>query len=150
MMHPLTSMITMYCQQYAKLREDNLDLPPLAFHRSHGLMVHAPINWNILESVDHVIDTRHHENVVVIFGSSESYRKIHDVLKEGVSYLSWHEIFTGIHTASTDIRYLARSKQLLSTSGLTFFLDPPSIPEVMDQVCGLTANCLIVLSGGGV
>lgn len=149
---PLTQLISLYCSQYESLREDNLDLQPLAFHRRYGLSINVPHTWNILSSihsviVDSVCDT---SNTVIIFGSSESYRKMYNVLKDMVKYFSWHEVFTGIHTASTDVRYIQRVKQLLGAATLTFFVDPPPLPEVVDQVCGQTANCLVILSGGGV
>ena len=148
--HPLTQMIGLYCDQYPLLREDNLDLQPMTFHKRYGLVVQAPHNWNILTSVKHVILTRDSVKTVVIFGSTDSYHKIHKELEDKVQYFSWHEIFTGIHTASTDVRYFQKATQLLADARLTFFFDPPSIPEVMDQVCGQTVNCLVVLSGGGV
>lgn len=149
--HPLTQMIKMYCDQYYDLREENLDLQPMTFHKRYGLNVCAPHNWNILASAKCAIEAQStRPKIVIIFGSTISYHKIYKELQDGVQYLSWHEIFTGIHTAATDVRYFQRSKQLLSDAGLTFFLDPPSIPEVMDQVCGQTVNCLVVLSGGGV
>ena len=150
-LHPLTRVIGMYCDQYGLLREDNLDLPPLTFHKRYGLALDVPNSWNILASMEYVIDNLTGGlKIVVIFGSTESYRKIHNVLQDKVRYFSWHEIFTGIHTASTDIRYIQRVKQLLIDADFTFFVDPPSLPEVMDQVCGQTVNCLVVLSGGGV
>lgn len=145
---PLTQMLELYCSQYESLREENLDLQPMAFHKRYGLAIQTPHNWNVLSSVEYVIGNRRAWKAVIIFGSTESYRKIYEVLQDKVQYFSWHEIFTGIHTASTDVRYIQRAKQLLTEADLTFFLDPPSIPEVMDQVCGQTANCLIVLSGG--
>ncbi len=151
--HPLTQMIRMYIEQYPDLREENLDLQPIAFHRRYGLSVQAPYKWDILSSVKHVVvDTPMalHPRTVVIFGSTESYHKIYKELGESVRYLSWHEIFTGIHTAATDVRYFQKSKEMLAEANLTFFLDPPAIPEIMDQVRGHTSNCLIVLSGGGV
>lgn len=149
--HPLTQMIKMYCDQYHDLREGNLDLQPMAFHRRYGLAVQAPHSWNILTAVKHVINEETiGPKIVVIFGSTESYHKIYKELQDQVNYLSWHEIFTGIHTAATDVRYFQKSKEMLTEAGLTFFLDPPDIPEVMNQVCGQTTNCLIVLSGGGV
>lgn len=148
--HPLTQMIALYCSQYERLREDNLDLQPMTFQKRYGLVIHAPHSWDILLSVAHVISGMEpSKKVVIIFGSTESYRRIHDTLQDGPQYFSWHEIFTGIHTASTDVRYLQRSKELLSGADVTFFLDPPSIPEVMDQACGQTVNCLVILSGGG-
>ena len=148
MSHPLTQMIEFYCNQYEELREENLSLDPLAFQRRYGLLVHAPHNWNILETVEQVVSNyAKNLKVVVIFGSTESYRKIYDVLQDRVQYFSWHEIFTGIHV--TDVRYIRRAKQLLTEAEVTFFLNPPVLPEVMDQVCGQTRNCLIVLSGGG-
>jgi hypothetical protein len=150
--HPLTQMIQMYCNQYDDLRENNLDLQPMLFHKRHGLSVHAPLSWNILPPVDCVVSKiqiqKATAKVVVIFGSTEAYRKIYSVMQDRVQYFSWHEIFTGIHTTSTDVRYIQRSKQLLSDADVTFFIDPPSMPEVMDQVCGQTTNCLVVLSGG--
>ncbi len=148
--HPLTQMIALYCSQYHDLRENNLDLQPMTFHRKYGLVIQAPNNWNILSAAKHVIEEATGPKIVVIFGSTDSYHKIYKELDDKVQYLSWHEIFTGIHTAASDVRYLRRSKELLSDAHLTLFLDPPSIPEVMDQVYGQTSNCLIVLSGGGV
>lgn len=150
-LHPLTRMIELYCNQYADLREENLDLQPLTFHKQYGLVVQAPHNWNILSSVKHVVNGMADNllsKIVIIFGSTESYHKIYKEFEDKVQYLSWHEIFTGIHTAATDVRYFQRSKELLINAHLTFFLDPPSIPEVMDQVCGQTVNCLVILSGG--
>lgn len=150
-MHPLTQIVKMYCSQYEALREANLDLQPMMFHKRYGLAIRAPHTWNILSSIAQIVENFYdHRQIVVIFGSTESYRKMYDTLQEKVQYFSWHEIFTGIHTATTDVRYIKRSKQLLSDADITFFVDPPSMPEVMDQVCGQTANCLVVLSGGGV
>lgn len=149
-LHPLIRMVELYCSQYDALREDNLDLPPLTFHKRYGLVIRAPHTWDILSSITRVVNSTPDSKVVIIFGSTDAYRKMHAVLDERVRYFSWHEIFTGIHTASTDVRYIQKSKQLLSDADITFFVEPPSLPEVMDQVCGQTANCLVVLSGGGV
>lgn len=151
--HPLTQIVRMYIDQYPDLREENLDLQPLTFHKKYGLVVCAPHTWNILASAKQVIEDISGPGmpkIVVIFGSTESYHKIYKELQDRVEYLSWHEIFTGIHTASTDIRYFQKSKELLVEANLTFFLDPPAIPEIMNQVYGQTTNCLVVLSGGGV
>lgn len=148
----LTAMIKQYICEYAELCEDNLDLPPLMFHKRYGLAIHVPQTWNALLSVEEIVKAPDFVtgSVVIIFGSTEAYRRIHDTLGDkNVQYFSWHEIFTGIHTASTDVRYIQRAIQLLTEADLTFFLDPPAIPEVMDQVFGQTANCLIILSGGG-
>lgn len=151
-MQTLTKMIELYCSQYDNLQEEHLDLQPLTFNKRYGLVVQAPHNWDVLLSVKCVVDKYALKvaKIVLIFGSTESYRKMYRVLEDKVQYFSWHEIFTAIHTASTDVRYIQRTKQLLAEADLTFFLDPPSIPEVMDQVCGQTVNCLVVLSGGGV
>ncbi len=148
--HPLTQLVELYCGQYDALREANLDLQPMLFHKRYGLAVHAPNTWNILSSMEQIVNSHTESNLVVIFGSTDSYRKMYGVLQDKVKYFSWHEIFTGMQTAATDVRYIQRSKQLLSDADITFFVDPPSMPEVLDQVCGQTTNCLIVLSGGGV
>ena len=146
--HPLTQMVELYCSQYEALREANLDLQPMMFHKRYGLSVYAPRTWDILSTIEQVVKKFASSKMVIIFGSTDSYRKMYNILQEKVQYFSWHEIFTGIHTATTDVRYIKRSKQLLSEADITFFVDPPSMPEVMDQVCGQTANCLIILSGG--
>lgn len=146
--HPLTRTIQTYCEQYDTLREENLSLEPVMFHRRFGLVIKVPPTWNLLNSIQSVINTLAGKSIVVIFGSTDHYRAIHNVLGDSVNYFSWHEIFTAIHTASSDMRYIQRTKHLLAEADYTFFIDPPSIPEVMDQVCGQTMNCLVVLSGG--
>lgn len=151
-LHPLTQIIELYCSEYSTLREDNLDLQPMGFQKNYGLTVEVPYSWDVLSSVKYIVDNRSDKfsKIAVIFGITASYRKIYDVLQDKVEYFSWHEINTGIHAASTDIRYIHKVKRLLSESDLTFFLDPPSMPEILDQVCGQALNCLIVLSGGGI
>jgi len=147
--HPLTSLLERYCDEYEELRENNLELSHSIFHRTHGLLVQAPETWNILESVKTIVEsfsTVH--QVVIIFSSTAAYRKIHNVLDNRTQYLSWHEIFTGMHIAQQDVRYIQRVKQILGESDLVFFLNPPAIPEVLDQVRGQTGGALIVLSGG--
>jgi len=149
--HPLTEMIKLYCDQYSNLREENLDLEPVTFHRRFGLAIQTPHNWDVLGSIKFIVDNiPDSQKVVIIFGSTDSYRKMSESLHERIQYFSWHEIYTGIHTASTDHRYIQKAKQLLADADYTFFIDPPSLPEVMDQVCGQTVNCLVVLSGVGV
>lgn len=154
--HPLTEMIKLYCHQYSDLREENLDLEPVTFHRRFGLAVQTPHNWDVLGSIKSVVDNiPGSQKVVIIFGSTDSYRTMNEALQSDtvpkkIQYFSWHEIFTGIHTASTDHRYIQKAKQLLAEADFTFFIDPPSMPEVMDQVYGQTVNCLVVLSGVGV
>ncbi len=149
---PLTQMLEMYCDNYDTLRDENLDLQPMMFHKNYGLSIRVPQSWDILSSIAHLVDrlALDSKKVVVIFGSTDSYRKMYDALKDKVRYFSWHEVFTGMHTSSTDVRYIKKSKQLLSDASVTFFVDPPPMSEVMDQICGQTTNCLIVLSGGGV
>lgn len=146
--HPLTQLVKMYCSQYEVLREENLDLQPMMFHKRYGLSIHVPRTWDILSTIEQVVESSVDSKIVIIFGSTDSYRKIYNVLQEKVQYFSWHEIFTGIHTATTDVRYIARSKALLSDADITFFVDPPSMPEVLDQVCGQTTRCLVILAGG--
>lgn len=147
--HPLTQIVELYCDQYEVLKEANLDGPPMSFHKRFGLVAHVPHSWDVMAAIEHIVTSSSEPKIVIIFGSTESYRKIYDALADRVQYFSWHEIFTGIHTASTDVRYIQRSKQLLSEADITFFVDPPSIPEVMDQVRGQTTKCLVVLSSGG-
>ena len=52
--HPLTQMIEMYCHGYDRLRDEWLDLPPMAFHRRYGLVVQVPVLLNpIVTSMTH-------------------------------------------------------------------------------------------------
>lgn len=148
----LTNLILDYCRSYEELRENNLSLEPIAFHRKYGLSVHIPANWDLIASLFSVvsgINSESKKKIVVIFGSTVDYCRINEALGDLVQYFSWHEIFTGMHTAATDIRYIQRSKALLSEADFTFFIDPPAVPEVMNQVCGQTHNCLVILAGGG-
>lgn len=146
--HPLTQMISLYCQQYESLREANLDLGHQSFHRRFGLGVQAPDGWGVLDSVKHVIDGCKDKQVVVIFSSTKAYQLIRMKLGDDVKYISWHEIYTGMHVAHSDARYIQRVKGLLDAN-LVFFIDPPMIPEVLDQVRGQTTGGLVVLSGSG-
>jgi len=147
--HPLTSLIERYCNEYENLRETHLDLPSISFHRICGLNVQSPEGWNVLESVKSTIDSfSEAHKIVIIFSSTAAYRKIHSLLGDKTHYLSWHEIFTGMHIAQQDVRYIQRSKQILGDADLVFFLNPPALPEVLDQVRGQTSGALIILSGG--
>jgi len=146
---PLTTLIKQYCSEYESLRDNNLDLPHISFHRSYGLTVDSPESWGVLNSVKSVIDSfLEVRKIVVIFSSTVAYKKIYDFIGEKVRYLSWHEIFTGMHVAQQDVRYIQKSKQILGDSDLTFFLNPPPLPEVINQVKGQTVGALIILSGG--
>lgn len=147
--HPLTNLIKHYCQEYDELRETHLDLPHITFHRTHGLFIQSPEDWNVLGSVQNSISSLpESRKLVVIFSSTAAYRKIYKLLGDRTQYLSWHEIFTGMHVAQQDIRYIQRAKQILGDAELTFFLNPPDLPEVIDQVRGQTVGALIILSGG--
>jgi hypothetical protein len=148
--HPLTRIIEKYCDEYEELRDGHLDLAPIHFHRTFGLVVQCPYTWNILDSVKHIIESfSAAHKIIVIFSGTAAYRKIHPALGDGIQYLSWHEIFTGMHVAQTDVRYIQRSKQILGDADLIFFIDPPALPEVVDQVRGHTTGGLVILSGSG-
>lgn len=149
--HPLTQMIERYCDEYESVRETNLDVPPIRFHREFGLTLTVPVGWDVLGSVKHVIDSfSDSQKIVVIFSSTSAYRDMHQSLEDRVQYFSWHEIFTGMHLAHMDVRYIQRSKKVLSEADLTFFINPPDVPEVIDQVRGQTTGGLIILSGSGI
>ncbi len=148
--HPLTNIIERYCDEYENtLRENHLDLPNIAFHRTYGLSIQSPEIWNVLGSVKNIVDSfSEAHKIVIIFSSTVAYRKIHHLIEDRVQYLSWHEIFTGMHIVQQDVRYIQKSKQMLGEADLVFFLNPPALPEVLDQVKGQTSGALIVLSGG--
>lgn len=151
--HPLTKMIDLYCAQYPALRETNLELSSLAFHQLYGLTLQVPRTWDVLPAIKEVLENNEYlasrEKIVVIFGSTGAYRKLHKVFEERVTYFSWHEIFTGMHIAPSDIRYIQRAKAMLDSSDLTLFIDPPPVAEVMDQVRGQAAGALIIIAGAG-
>jgi len=149
--HPLTQMIERYCDEYESIREANLSVQPIRFHREFGLNLEVPVGWDVLGSVKHVIDSfAPSHKIVVLFSSTNAYRKLYSVLGDRVLFFSWHEIFTGMHLAQMDMRYIQRSKKILAEADLTFFIDPPDVPEVMDQVRGQAAGGLVILSGSGI
>jgi len=149
--HPLTNLMELYCDEYERLREDHLDLPHITFHRTYGLSVQIPEGWNVLGSVKDVVNSfAPAHKIVTIFSTTAAYKKIHNCLGDRIHYLSWHEIFTGMHVAQTDVRYMQRAKQVLGDADLVFFLNPPALPEVVDQVRGQSGGALIILSGGGI
>lgn len=151
--HPLTQMLDLYCAQYPVFRDNNLDLQSLAFHKRFGLAIQVPFGWDVLSSVKYLLSENEfltsRDKIIVVFGSTTAYRKIHAVLGDSVQYLSWHEIYTGMHIASTDARYIQRARALLDKSDLILFIDPPHLPEVLDQVRGQTTGALIVITGAG-
>ncbi len=149
--HPLTRLISWYCGEYERSKEDNLDLSPMDFHRKCGLSIQCPHSWRIVDSIKCVLDSFEVErSVVIIFSSTIAYKELHTILGDSVQYFSWHEVFTGMHIARTDVRYINRVKTLLSQADITFFIDPPAIPEVVDQVRGQAVNALVLLSGSGI
>ena len=149
--HPLTKLISCYCGEYDRLKEANLDLSPIDFHRKCGLSIQCPHSWKIVDSIKCVRDSfTSQRTVVIIFSSTSAYKILHSILGDSVQYFSWHEVFTGMHIARTDVRYINRVKTLLSQADITFFIDPPAIPEVIDQVRGQAVNGLILLSGTGI
>lgn len=146
----LFDLIKRYCEDYAVLRENNLDLSNVAFHRRYGLFLQVPASWALLEIAVSVLKSSEKPNNMVVFSSSSSYRYLYDTLPQDdtMQFLSWHEIFSAMHTASTDARYVQKIKLMLSSADLVLFVDPPSITEVLDQVRGFVSGCLVVLSKG--
>lgn len=148
--HPLSLMMQMYCSQYSALREENLDINNnVVFHRKYGLQVHVP-DWPVLKSVHYITSVRkkNFPKIVVIFSSTEAYMEIFSVLNTSVEYMSWQEIYAGMQMASTDIRDFHKVKGLLNSSDLTFFINPPPLREVIDQVRDCSNGCLIMISEG--
>lgn len=149
--HPLTQIIERYCDEFESIREANLDVPPVRFHRDYGLNLEVPVGWDVLGSVKHIIDSFSNEHkIVIIFSSTLAYKQLSAMLGDRIQYFSWHEIFTGMHLAHMDMRYIQRSKKILSEADLSFFIDPPDVPEVMDQVRGQVSGGLVILSGSGI
>lgn len=143
-------LILTYLAEYPYLRESHLDLSHLQFHKKYGLCLQCP--WNVLDILEDVVASYGSSqairpSILVLFSSTEAYKNIYTRVGDKVQYLSWHEIFTGMHIAQSDIRYIQRVKSSLTEVDLVIFLDPPSIPEVIDQVRGQTANALVILSG---
>ena len=148
--HPLSTLIQHYICEYENLRENNLDLMHLAFHRKFGLLLRCPFGWDILGAIKNAIKDLTTKKIVVIFSSTIAYREIYSVLGDGIKYFSWHEIFTGMNVVGRDVRYIQRITAILAESDFVFFINPPSLPEVIDQVAGQTSGGLVVISGNEV
>ncbi len=147
--HPLCEMLKLYCGQYNALREEHLDLQNLEFHRRYGLYLHVPASWPVLESMNYIVRNSRISKTVVIFSSATSYRKVFDLLENDVKYCSWHEIFTAMQLASTDIRHVQRVKTMLNDAELIIFVDPPtSLTDLLDQVRNYATGCLVILDKG--
>lgn len=134
-------------------REENLDLNNLMFHRKYGMSIQLPSNWSYMDALLDVLNTSSQKKSLIIFPSTVMYHTIYKRVEDeglggNLSYVSWHEIYTGMQMTSSDVRHMQRTKALLMDSELTFFLDPPPMVELVDQVRGHTNGCLMVLSRG--
>lgn len=138
-------LLKKYIKESRQNREENLDLNNLMFHQKYGLVMQLPHNWsyNLLKIIQ---DTT--EKTLIIFPSTAKYRILYEEIGEALTYISWHEIYTGMQMTPSDVRYIQRAKAILADAELTFFLDPPLLPELIDQVRGYTNGCLVVLSIG--
>ena len=145
--HPLTQLVELYCDEYPALREKYLDLPSLQFHRDFGLLVKAPETWPVYKAIEVAVNK--FTNTIIIYSAASSYRDLYEKFGDDVKYFSWHEVYTGMMIARSDVRSVHRIKGLLAEARLTIFLDPPNaLPEVIDQVRGFSNGCLMVLSMG--
>ena len=143
-------LIIDYVKSQDAFHEENLDLSNRIFHREYGLTIHLPRSWSYLEVLLKVIQEVS-KKTLIIFPSTAAYRRLYEDLEPArnlLTYISWHEIYTGMQMASSDVRYMQRAKTILSDAELTFFLDPPPFPELIDQVRGHTNGCLVILSQG--
>lgn len=148
--HPLYSLLRHYFQMYSTYRENNLDLSHLSFHRRFGFCVKVPDDWNVVEILRDFIAETELNNVLCIFNSTAKYQEVYKILNDKVKYISWQEIYTGMQVVNNDARYIQKAKGMLTEAGLIIFLNPPTMPEVVDQVRGHAAGCLIIVDQGDI
>lgn len=152
-------LLHQYIVENHRSREDNLDLNNLMFHRRFGLVVRLPHNWSYMDALIKTMKSSTASKILIIFPSTMMYHILYKAVDEstidgeeyiahGLTYISWHEIYTGMQMTSSDVRYMQRAKAILANAELTFFIDPPPLPELMDQIQGHTNGCLVVLSRG--
>lgn len=149
--HPMGDLLFQYCREYQSLRDENLDLPNVEFHRRFGLSVHAPQSWPTVrigaalwERVKNTMP-----KLVLIFSSTSSYQELHKYFGDSVEYCSWYEIYTAMQMSGSDVRHIHRTKKILSDASLVIFFDPPSaVSEVVDQVRSCVLGCLLLIAQG--
>ncbi len=159
----MSSLLCEYIKEWRVQREENLDLNNQMFHRRYGLVIQLPNSWSYMNAIVRImqgVEPGSQESewpsisetgkILIIFPSTAMYRTLDKEIGEmsNLDYLSWQEIYTGMQMASNDVRYMQRTKIILGKAQLTLFLEPPPLPELIDQVRGLTGGCLIVLSRG--
>ncbi len=149
--HPLTQLLMKYCEEYPDCKDQHLDLPNQAFHQQFGLAIQVPSSWPVLESMKHVLEANSFQRskTAIIFSTIADYQNLHEAFGgDDIQYFSWHELFSGLHLANTDIRHIRKVKNMLTEASYVFFLDPPeAISTVLEHVRGFTNGCLVILGG---
>ena len=147
-MNPIYNLLESYCAQYNELRERNDDISNLAFHRGHGLCLQVPQEWSLLDAVVDITKSKRFKTVCIVYPTAVCFRDVDTLLDQAMtSYLSWHEVYTAMQMASSDIRHIKRVKSMLDVE-LVIGLDPPALDGIEDQVRGCVAGCLLILSQG--
>ncbi len=114
MKQELYNLVSAYCDEYSQLRQQNIDLSNLAFHRSHGLQLKFPQEWNLLKVVSDI--AVNWDSIAILYPCTATFRAISDHVKKSedqIAYMSWHEIYTAAHLANSDVRHMQRVKQVL-------------------------------------
>lgn len=153
MNHPLSTVLESYALNWSALREQHQDLNDLSFNTNYGLQIRVPRSWPTISVAKKFcgwanasLDKRH---ILVIYPSTPVYSEFSKELDAGtaeVSYFAWHELYVAMMRAPQDTRPMKELRARMESADVVLFLGfSEAVPDVLDQVRGLCAGCLILL-----
>jgi len=160
-LHILSKILQFYYEEYPTLREDNQDLGNLDFHHRFGMRLSVPESWPVLETLKSIV-SQEKLDPLIVYSSTQVYRRVYSHFfsfsaqkmpgsstkaldEDKTFFISWHEIYSAMQRAQSDMRFLRQINATLQNAGLVIVIDAAAyMSDVIDHIRVNTNGCLII------
>ena len=141
----LYCMFEKYLNEINALREENVDINNIDFHRKNELWIKVP--WNATESL---IRTLLDKRTFVFYSNTASYNSFYQLLgsdaHDQFTFTSFYEFHHAIISSQEDIRSQQQIKSEMASASVVVVLDVERCPNVvLNAIRQFTNDCLILI-----